>query len=184
MVKDLCGHATVGLLVVVGLLVEGAAPSHAWSRIGGMGGGGQHASVGRSQAVGGSRVFVNNRVVVSSRVFVNNRVVVGSRVFVGLRACCFGPRVFFGFGVGFPFWYPYPYAYPYPVYVPPAVVEPSPPVYVQQQPQPQYQTQVQSQYWYYCPTSQTYYPYVKECASGWLQVVPQTSPPPPTGAPR
>jgi len=150
MVKDLCGHATVGLLVVVGLLGEGAAPSHAWSRVGGMGGGGQHASVGRSQAVGGSRVFVNNRVVV------------GSRVFVGLRACCFGPRFFFGVGVGVPFWYPYPY--PYPVYSPPVAVEASPPQY-------------QPQYWYYCPSAQGYYPYVKECPGGWLQVVPQSSPP-------
>jgi len=91
-----------------------------------------------------------------------------------------GARVFVGVGVGVPFWYPFPYVYPYPVYSPPLVVESSPPVYVQRDPQPQYQ----QQYWYFCQGSQTYYPYVKECPGGWLQVVPQTSPPPQTGAPR
>jgi hypothetical protein len=31
----------------------------------------------------------------------------------------------------------------------------------------------QSQYWYYCASSQTYYPYVLDCPEGWQQVVPQ-----------
>ena len=92
-----------------------------------------------------------------------------------------GGRVFVGIGVGVPFWYPFPYAYPYPypVYSPPVVVESSPPVYIQREAPPQ----AQSQYWYYCQGSQAYYPYVNECPGGWLQVVPQASPPPPTGAP-
>ena len=94
-------------------------------------------------------------------------------------------RVFVGVGVGVPFWYPYPfgypfgypygypypYAYPYPVYSPPVVRQP--PVYVQ----PQVQTAPPPQYWYYCQGSQAYYPYVKECPGGWMQVVPQPSPP-------
>jgi len=91
-----------------------------------------------------------------------------------------GGRVFVGIGVGVPFWYPYPYFYPYPVYSPPVVVESSPPVYVEREAPPQ----SQSQYWYYCQSAQAYYPYVKECPGGWLQVVPQASPPLPTGAPR
>ncbi len=78
----------------------------------------------------------------------------------------FGPRVLLGVGVAAPFWYPYPY----PVYSQPVVVESSPSTYVQQEAQP-------DQYWYYCQSSQAYYPYVKECPGGWLQVVPQTSPP-------
>jgi hypothetical protein len=155
MSKRLCGQLSVGSLVVIGLLLGSIAPGHAMSR--GMGRGG----VISSQAVGGSHVFVNNRVFVGSRVVVNNRVFVGSRVFVAPRLCCFGPRFFFGVGVGVPFWYPYPY--PYPVY--------SPPTYVQQDPQ------YQPQYWYYCPSAQGYYPFVKECPGGWLQVVPQSSPP-------
>jgi FKBP-type peptidyl-prolyl cis-trans isomerase FkpA len=31
--------------------------------------------------------------------------------------------------------------------------------------------------WYYCNDTRAYYPYVRECASGWLQVVPQQTPP-------
>ncbi len=36
---------------------------------------------------------------------------------------------------------------------------------------------VQESYWYYCPDSQAYYPYVKTCPGGWLKVLPQTVPP-------
>jgi hypothetical protein len=83
-----------------------------------------------------------------------------------------GARVFVGVGV--PFWYPYPYAYPYPVYAPPVAVQSPPPVYVQQEsPAPS-----QTQYWYYCQSAQAYYPYVRECPGGWMQVVPQTGPAP------
>jgi hypothetical protein len=93
-----------------------------------------------------------------------------------------GGRVFFGVGVGVPLWYPWPYPYaypyPYPAYSPPVVVQSSPPVYVQREPSPPPQS-----YWYYCQASQAYYPYVKECPGGWLQVVPQTAPPP-SGPPR
>ena len=42
------------------------------------------------------------------------------------------------------------------------------------------QTATQSEhafYWYYCSDLKTYYPYVKNCPSGWQQVVPQTAPP-------
>jgi hypothetical protein len=28
-------------------------------------------------------------------------------------------------------------------------------------------------YWYYCPDSQTYYPYVSTCASPWVKVLPE-----------
>jgi len=90
-------------------------------------------------------------------------------------------RFFVGVGVGVPFWYPYPYVYPYPVYTPPVVVETSPPVYVQRESPPESQSQY---YWYYCQSSQAYYPYVTECPGGWLQVVPQPTPPAPTAAPR
>ncbi len=110
----------------------------------------------------GGHVFVGSHHFGGSRHFVGSR-----HVFVGNRHHFFGPRVFLGVGVAAPFWYPYPY----PVYSPPVVVESSPPTYVQQEAQP-------NQYWYYCQSSQAYYPYVKECPGGWLQVVPQTSPPP------
>jgi hypothetical protein len=64
-----------------------------------------------------------------------------------------------------PLFWPY---YPQPYYYPPVVVTPaSPPVYIEQgQSSPQ-------QYWYFCSEPQGYYPYVKQCASGWQQVAPQ-----------
>lgn len=61
-------------------------------------------------------------------------------------------------------WYS-PYYYPPPL----VIVQPPPPpqVYVEQAPAPQ---QV---YWYYCPTTNGYYPHVKECPAGWLKVLPE-----------
>ena len=31
-------------------------------------------------------------------------------------------------------------------------------------------------YWYYCQNPQGYYPYVPQCPSGWMQVVPRPQP--------
>jgi hypothetical protein len=62
----------------------------------------------------------------------------------------------------------------YPAYYPPAVIVASPPApvqYIERNDQP-----LQSGYWYYCETSRGYYPYVKECSSGWKAVPP--APPP------
>ena len=42
----------------------------------------------------------------------------------------------------------------------------SPPTTVYAEPDP-------AQYWYYCTAPQGYYPYVTDCPSGWLQVVPR-----------
>jgi FKBP-type peptidyl-prolyl cis-trans isomerase FkpA/FKBP-type peptidyl-prolyl cis-trans isomerase FklB len=45
--------------------------------------------------------------------------------------------------------------------------------------QPSAQTAPQSEqasFWYYCNDAKAYYPYVRECPSGWLQV-PETAPP-------
>ncbi|HUQ76729.1 MAG TPA: hypothetical protein VM183_18570 [Burkholderiales bacterium] len=87
-----------------------------------------------------------------------------------------GPRVSIGLGFG-PYWGPsfwgppYPY-YAAPAYYPPVVVAPAAPAqYVERNDQP-----LQSGYWYYCETSRGYYPYVKDCASGWKAVPP--APPP------
>lgn len=35
----------------------------------------------------------------------------------------------------------------------------------------------QTPYWYYCDDTRTYYPYVRECSSGWRQVAPHTPAP-------
>lgn len=85
-----------------------------------------------------------------------------------------GGRVHFGITLGAPLWYPGPYYYPYPYsyYPAPVVVQPAPRVYVErddaavlQNPAP-----ASSPYWYYCRDSDTYYPYVRECASPWERV--------------
>jgi len=88
----------------------------------------------------------------------------------------------YGYGVGFgislgvplywpgyyPGYYPYPYTYPGPDYsYPGPAVAPSGGYveqgYPQAAPAPQ-------QDWYYCPNSNAYYPYVRECPGGWQRV--------------
>jgi|WetSurMetagenome_2_1015567.scaffolds.fasta_scaffold282375_2 hypothetical protein len=92
-----------------------------------------------------------------------------------------GPRYSYGgsiwIGPGWldPWWgypyYSYPY-YPYPYYPePPVVTQEQPQVYVEPAPQ-----QEEESYWYYCPKSKGYYPYVKKCPEGWLRVVPSPVP--------
>jgi hypothetical protein len=84
--------------------------------------------------------------------------------------------IWIGPGYWGPWWgapvYPYPYAYPYGYsYAPPPVIER----------QPTYEGTLQEDqpyYWYFCPGSKTYYPYVKQCPEGWLKVVPPGSPSP------
>jgi hypothetical protein len=89
-----------------------------------------------------------------------------------------GPYVGPYFGPGWPYRYPpYYYGYgAYPYYYPPVVVERvAPPVYIeQQQAEPPATGTVPPpiNYWYYCPPTQAYYPYVKECPTGWRKVLP------------
>ena len=88
------------------------------------------------------------------------------------------------FGVPAPYYYyPYPRYHYYPrYYYPPAVVAPAPaypPVYIEQSAPPVAPAPSASgsgAYWYYCRDSQTYYPYVQQCASPWQQVVPNSAP--------
>jgi hypothetical protein len=108
-----------------------------------------------------------------------------------------GPYVRFGVVVGPPYWgyypyappYYYPYAYPYyaPQYYPPVVVAPSsPPVYVEKgQPSSARPAPVapQAPVWYYCPTENGYYPYVRKCPSGWETLPAQPPPSPPVAVP-
>lgn len=94
-----------------------------------------------------------------------------------------GARVGIGVWLG-PGWWPgwwgpayYP-SYYYPYYQePPVVIQEQPDVYIPPTPQEQ-----QPIFWYYCKEPQGYYPYVKQCPSGWMKVVP-TPPNPATPAP-
>jgi hypothetical protein len=78
-----------------------------------------------------------------------------------------------GFAFGYPWWGPWgPWYWPGPYYYPAPVVVPSQPVtYIEQGSAP-----APESWWYYCDSSKSYYPYVKECPSGWQRVPP--APPP------
>lgn len=97
----------------------------------------------------------------------------------------------FGVNIGIPLfgpgfypspYYPYPayaypappYAYPAPAYSYPAPAYSypgAPPATYMEQGYPQAApAPVQPQDWYYCPNSKSYYPYVRECPSGWQRV--------------
>lgn len=84
----------------------------------------------------------------------------------------YGGYGFGGYGMG---GFGYPFYYPPSYYFPPTVIVPTtPPVYIQQQQaQPSQPVQPQTNYWYYCQNPDGYYPYVKNCPGGWLQVAPQ-----------
>jgi hypothetical protein len=54
-------------------------------------------------------------------------------------------------------------------YYPPQATEPAPGYREPEQQQPYY--------WYYCQNPQGYYPYIKSCPGGWIQVIPNMAPP-------
>jgi hypothetical protein len=92
-----------------------------------------------------------------------------------------GGRVGVGIWLGPGWWGPYYYPYYYPQYYPyyqepPVVIEQEPEVYAQPAPK----AEQQPFYWYYCKEPQGYYPYVKQCPSGWTKVIP--TPPAPSAA--
>jgi hypothetical protein len=105
-----------------------------------------------------------------------------------------GGHINFGINLGVPLfpwgysgYYPgyYP-SYPYPpVYREVVVEQPAaPPVYIEKSAE---NAAPASGYWYYCTDPQGYYPYVKECRTAWMTVLPQapTQPAPaPTPEPR
>lgn len=77
------------------------------------------------------------------------------------------------------FWAAYP-IYPYysPLAYPPVGVVPVPPAPLPVDAQaPLQTTESAAGYWYFCPSSQTYFPYVQQCAEPWQQMAPQPTPP-------
>ncbi|MEA5113136.1 MAG: OmpA family protein [Geobacteraceae bacterium] len=70
----------------------------------------------------------------------------------------YGGGVWFGPGWWSPYYPYYPYYLHYPYYPAPPVVVPRP------------------SYWYYCRDPEGYYPYVKQCPTGWMRVVPSAPP--------
>jgi len=97
----------------------------------------------------------------------------------------YGSHSRFGLYVGLPLLWPRGAYYPgyYPGYYGAApypytqvIVERQPQVYVQRETTTAAAAPAGSDFWFFCPDSQTYYPYAQTCPSPWLQVVPQTSP--------
>ena len=86
--------------------------------------------------------------------------------FGGYNSGFYGSNYGYGYGYRDPFFYRRPYNYGSTVVVPM-----TPPVYIQREEvQP---AQPQTNYWHYCQDPDGYYPYVKQCPGGWLQVAPQ-----------
>lgn len=90
----------------------------------------------------------------------------GHRASIGVVV---GAPLYWGWGYAPRPYYPAPYYYP--PYPAPVVVSPPAPVtYIERG---DTATAPTRDYWYYCPESQAYYPYVKHCAKGWQRVNPQ-----------
>ena len=81
---------------------------------------------------------------------------------------------FIGIGFAYPWYYSPPYYYPA---YPQPVAYPAQPVTYIEQGGAAPEAVEPAGWWYYCESSRTYYPYVKECPSGW-QRVPALPPPP------
>lgn len=81
-----------------------------------------------------------------------------------------GGGVRFGVAIGAPLWWGWhPWHY-YPPYERVIVERREPTVYVEKDAADEQRDA--DQYWYFCPDSKTYYPYVKQCPSPWQRVVP------------
>lgn len=150
------------VVILLGAIASGSAPARAGS--------GHSGHWGHSgQAGGHSPQFVRSAPAarIAAPAF--------SRPFANGRR--FDHHVRIGVFLGAPVfirWYGAPAPYYY--YPPVVAVQPSPPVYIEQSPGPAAPAQ-QPAYWYFCPESNAYYPYVTDCPSGWEQVVPQPPPP-------
>lgn len=91
-----------------------------------------------------------------------------------------GPRFGVGINLGpYPFYGPaYPgYAYPY--YGPTVVPVTPAPIIIQEQVPTYIQPAQAATNWYFCQSTNTYYPYVNECAEGWKTVPSQPQAPRP-----
>ena len=84
-----------------------------------------------------------------------------------------GVGLYFGVPIG-GYYYAPPYYYPpYPYYPQTVVVPAQPQTYIEQgAPQAAPAPAPAQNYWYYCPDSRGYYPYVKDCPGGWQRVSP------------
>ena len=57
----------------------------------------------------------------------------------------------------------------------PVVVQQQPVTYIEQNPGAASSPAAETGWWYYCDQSRGYYPYVRECPTGWQRVPPSPS---------
>jgi len=84
--------------------------------------------------------------------------------------------VHFGIMLGAPLWPAYGYGYGYPAYPRPVVIREEPQVYIEKGNGEAGAPPAGGQSWYYCRSSEMYYPYTKHCPGGWERVAPQPQP--------
>ena len=90
----------------------------------------------------------------------------------------YGPAYYGTRFYGYPYNYRYGNRYYYPRsygYASSAIAA-SPPVYIQRETPVAVAAQPKTNYWHYCRNPEGYYPYIKQCPEGWLQVAPQPAP--------
>lgn len=174
--KTLTG--TLLTLILFGLITN----SPVWARgsdgqrsvIGGGGSGGSSfrgSSGGRSHFGGGHRHFrhTHNRF--------NLGINLGGYYGSGFYGSGFYGSGFYGYPYRYGFRYPRPYYYPRTyVYQSPVIIPSAPTVYIQRETSAAASAQPRTNYWHYCRNPEGYYPYVKQCPEGWLQVAPQPAP--------
>lgn len=163
------------------LMLTGLTINHsAWAReghssqgsiIGGGGGGGSIRGGGHFG--GGHRHFDHGR---SHRHY--NYLGIGFGGFYGPGF--FGPGFFgpgyYGYPYSYRYRYPGTYYYPQNYYSSPFIAPSGPTVYIQREAPVAAPVQQTPSYWYYCRNPEGYYPYIKQCSEGWLQVAPQPTP--------
>lgn len=164
------------ILIIVGIAINHTAWARGGHSGGGSvigGGGGGFSGGGRSLGHfgGGHRHYGHSH-------RHNYHLGIGFGGFYG--AGFFGPGYY---GPGF-YGYPYSYGYRYPGnyyyprrYYSPLVAPSAQTVYIQRETPAATSAQpATTNYWYFCRNPEGYYPYVKTCSEGWLQVAPQPTP--------
>ncbi len=155
-------------LMCIALLLLGSIPTGpAWARGGHHGGGGGHHGGGHHGHHHNHRGY---------GLALGLGVLGGYGLgYYGNRGLYYSPA--YGYGGGYGYGAGFGYAPNY-GYRPPVVAVPvAPPVYIQQQEVVQVPPQARAaDYWHYCRNPEGYYPYVKNCPDGWMQVAPQPSP--------
>ena len=156
-------------LMCVALILLGSIPaSPAWARGGHHGGGGPHHGGGHHRGYGGYGLALGLGVLGGYGLGYY-----GNRMPYYPPAYGYAPGYGYGGYGGYAGYAGYAPNYGYaPVVAVPAV----PPVYIQQQEIVQVPPQASAaNYWHYCRNPEGYYPYVKNCPDGWMQVAPQPS---------